>query len=413
MFRAAAIGAVAGTAALYYFYLCATRRKKKARLCCWVSSLAPAQASIERLRRQIAGTGWSLRVVGSLEEVPRETAVLVCGEVKAFGDAKKLGRLEALGGVIVPYAGIHPKIREALSRSNERRRGAKPIVVVNSHHNAPSTAEMAIALALAAAKRLAEGDQQLRANDWRGRGLKVDGAPTPLPVIPQLIFDGARVLVVGLGAVGSRVALALSAMGCDVHATSQTATTARTREVRVGAVAANIDVHPAADLATLLGSAKLVVLCLPLNAQTRGLFGENEFRAMPSDAVCVNVARGPIVDEQAVFNALQRGDIACYASDVWWHYPGDWAHAADCAPWTTNDANNGVSNSKNKNVATLLPHHCTLLSPHRGGAVGLDAAEERRMDAIAAALNRAARLDDFATGLATPPLGRVDLQTGY
>jgi D-3-phosphoglycerate dehydrogenase / 2-oxoglutarate reductase len=66
----------------------------------------------------------------------------------------------------------------------------------------------------------------------------------------------------------------------------------------------------------LLESSQYVVLACPLTAQTRGLIGRKELALMPKNAVLINVARGPVIDESALINALQSKQIAGAALDV-------------------------------------------------------------------------------------------------
>ena len=92
--------------------------------------------------------------------------------------------------------------------------------------------------------------------------------------------------------------------------------------------------------------------------------------------------------------------IAAYASDVWYHYPKTWDDAKDCPPWSP-----GLD-------LAALPRAATVLSPHRGGAVGLPETEARRYAAVAKALNAVAKSGDFRR-LATDPIGTLDIDAGY
>jgi phosphoglycerate dehydrogenase-like enzyme len=79
-----------------------------------------------------------------------------------------------------------------------------------------------------------------------------------------------------------------------------------------------------------MATADAVVVTLPLTESTRGLVGAQALSAMRADAVLINVGRGPVIDEQALFDALQQRRIAGAVIDTWYQYPG---HAqAQCAP---------------------------------------------------------------------------------
>ena len=347
-----------------------------------------------------------LLVVGSgrLGDVDARTQVLISSDPQPYeADSGGLERLARLEAFLQPYAGVAPAVSRALRRERRRRnaRDLAPLLCCNSHHNAPMTSELAVGLALAAAKRLCVADAQLRVGDWRGRGLPArPEGPTPESPLPQLTLDGKRAVVAGLGAVGSRVAVALAALGLDVAATSRSCAAKTTRTLRNGAAACTVDVHPASDFKRLLADCRVLVLCVPLSEETTRLVDADALAALPADAVVVNAARGPVVDEAALHAALETKAIAAYASDVWYHYPKTWDDAKDCPPWSP-----GLD-------LAALSRAATVLSPHRGGAVGLPETEARRYAAVAKALNAVAKSGDFRR-LATDPIGALDIDAGY
>ena len=77
----------------------------------------------------------------------------------------------------------------------------------------------------------------------------------------------------------------------------------------------------------LLAESDVVVLCLPLLPQTRHLIGRTQFRAMKPEAVLVNVSRGPLVDPEALYEALREKRIGGAVLDVWYDYPTAGARA--------------------------------------------------------------------------------------
>jgi glyoxylate reductase len=147
-----------------------------------------------------------------------------------------------------------------------------------------STADLAVALMLAIARRLTEGERIVRAGEWR--------TWAPEFVLGRDLHD-ASVLIVGPGRIGQAVARRLEGFGCDV------------------AFAGRDD-----PLRPLLGEADFVSIHTPLTAQTRGLIGERELHAMKPTAYLVNTARGPIVDAAALERSLRQGWIAGAALDV-------------------------------------------------------------------------------------------------
>jgi lactate dehydrogenase-like 2-hydroxyacid dehydrogenase len=152
-----------------------------------------------------------------------------------------------------------------------------------------ATAEHAVGLMLALLRRSVEGDRSLRRRDvweWGPDFMVGEG------------LEGKTVLVVGAGRIGRRVGELVEAHGAR-------------------AVYAGRD----ADLHALLAEADVVTLHCPLTAETRHLVDTAALAAMQRTAVLVNTARGPVVDESALVEALQSGVIAGAALDVFEHEP--------------------------------------------------------------------------------------------
>ena len=119
-------------------------------------------------------------------------------------------------------------------------------------------------------------------------------------------LPGERVCVVGLGTVGSAVARRCAALGMDVVGV-------RRSSEPVDGVGR---LYAPSELGTAVEDARFVVLCVPLTDETRGLIGERELDRMPEESYLVNVARGAVVDEDALVDALRAGAVAGAALDV-------------------------------------------------------------------------------------------------
>ncbi|MWV63828.1 D-2-hydroxyacid dehydrogenase [Halorubrum sp. JWXQ-INN 858] len=117
---------------------------------------------------------------------------------------------------------------------------------------------------------------------------------------------GERLCVVGLGVLGRGIASRASGLGMDVVGVRRTPTPV-----------ANVDETVGRDgLADAIADARFVALALPLTSETAGLIGEAELASMREDAYLINVARGRIVDEDALVAALDEGSIAGAALDT-------------------------------------------------------------------------------------------------
>lgn len=115
-------------------------------------------------------------------------------------------------------------------------------------------------------------------------------------------LEGKKFGVVGTGAIGSRVASIAKAFGCEVYAYSRTVK--------------EIEGVNFVDLDTLLSTCDIVSLHVPLNNATKGLINSEKLSLMKKNAVLINTARGPVVDSQALADALNQGKIAGACVDV-------------------------------------------------------------------------------------------------
>jgi D-3-phosphoglycerate dehydrogenase / 2-oxoglutarate reductase len=162
--------------------------------------------------------------------------------------------------------------------------------------NAPSVVEHTVALMYALAKRLHEFDRAVREGDYQ-RKMKLDAQDV----------TGRAVLIIGLGRVGSRLAKALNALGLKCLGVDPAYTPA---EIEV------MGCEPVADFRAALPRADFVTVHCPLQDDTRNLIGAPELALMKPSAYLINCARGGIVDEAALLDALNGRRIMGAALDV-------------------------------------------------------------------------------------------------
>jgi lactate dehydrogenase-like 2-hydroxyacid dehydrogenase len=166
-----------------------------------------------------------------------------------------------------------------------------------------ATADIAFALILATTRRVVEADRFIRSGrEW------IWG---PRFFVGLDLSAGATIGIVGLGSIGMAVARRAHAFNMRILATGRRAHSDEARSYGVRAV----------DLPTLLEESDIVTLHCPLTPQTRHLIGAEQLRAMKSTSVLVNTARGPIVDEAALVDALSRAVIAGAGLDVYEREP--------------------------------------------------------------------------------------------
>lgn len=271
-----------------------------------------------------------------------------------------LARATGLRLIQIPWTGVDRLDFPALKRAG--------VPVSNSHSNGEVVAEFALALALSSLKGLPYHDALLRQGVWARPGAETFRAP--------MRIAGARALVLGLGAIGTAVGEKLAALGMVVDAMTARPRTAPSWAGRI--------VEPKA-LGDAISETDLVMVCLPLTEQTRGLIGEDLLRRMKPTAHLVNVARGEIIDEDALYKALDERWIGGAAIDTWYRYPRP-----------------GEASTLPSSKHPFERLNNLILSPHRAGFAD-DAFPH--LDDVIDNLNR------LAAG--QPPAHQIDLDRGY
>ena len=189
------------------------------------------------------------------------------------------------------------------------------VLVANTFHHERSIAEYILAAVIMLRRGLLKQDRALRGGVWASSVYDDTIAQPPA-------LQGARIGFVGFGHIGQQSWKMLSALGC------QGAAVTGSGRVRDGA-----GLSWAGDVSRLDELAResdVLVVSAPLNRETTGMIGRNQLSALGPDGVLINVGRGPLVDENALYDALLTGRIGAAAIDVWYRYP-DGAGAA-CAP---------------------------------------------------------------------------------
>jgi D-3-phosphoglycerate dehydrogenase len=198
------------------------------------------------------------------------------------------------------------------------RRG---IVVMNvPSGNTISTAEHTFALMLSLVRHIPEAHHSVREGKWERSSFR------------GTELFGKTLGIIGLGRVGSEVAKRALAFSMNVLANDPFIDPHRAKELGI----------PLMDLKSLLSASDILTIHVPLNDSTRKMISHEEIDMMKDSAYLINCARGGVIDEEAVADACQRGNLAGAAVDVY------------------------SSEPPKGNPLLELPH--SVLSPHVGGA---------------------------------------------
>ncbi len=165
-----------------------------------------------------------------------------------------------------------------------------------------TTADLTFSLMMATARRVTEASDFLRNGEW--------GAWSPMEMTGQDVY-GSTVGIIGLGRIGE--ALVKRAKGFDMRVLYYNRTRKPEKEAELGIKYADLD--------SLLEQSDFVAILIPYGPDVHHLIGENELRKMKKDAILVNTARGGLIDESALYDALTSGQIWGAGLDVFEEEP--------------------------------------------------------------------------------------------
>ena len=223
--------------------------------------------------------------------VPTVTDHLTAGVFAAAADAGRL-KLCANFGVGVDHIDLHAA------------RGAKVMITNTPGVLTDDTADMVMALILSVPRRLGEGEKLVRAGEWAGW--------SPTGMLGHRI-TGKRLGIIGMGRIGSAVARRARAFGLTVHY--------HNRQRLPASVEAQMEATWWADLDAMLARVDIITINCPHTEGTHHLINARRFGLMQKSAYIINAARGEIVDENALCEALAAGQIAGAGLDVFEHEP--------------------------------------------------------------------------------------------
>ncbi len=236
------------------------------------------------------------------------------------------------------------------------------IPVINAPEgNTVSAAELVMALMLAVARKVAPADHSVRSGEWaRSR-------------FGGMELRGKTLALVGAGRIGAEVANRAQAFGMRTIAHDPYLTEERALELEVERV----------GLAEALSQADVVSLHVPLTPATEGMIGLRELQSMKPTAILINAARGGVVDEDALVEALEAEEIAGAALDVY-----------DVEPLPEGSPLRGAPN--------------LVLTPHLGASTA--EAQELVASEIAKGVRAALLEGDLSRALNAPAIGGEDLK---
>lgn len=179
------------------------------------------------------------------------------------------------------------------------------VALCNTFHHEQSIAEHVLMSMLALARDLIGADRDLRGGRWRSVVYEDNFRP-------HRLLAGKTVGIIGYGHIGQSIALLAKAFSMKVIALRRDPSK----------MSPEVDeIRSPCEIGWLMRSSDFAVVASPLTEETRGSIGQEQLVELGPDSFLINVGRGPIVDEAALYKALSERTIAGAGIDVWYQYP--------------------------------------------------------------------------------------------
>ena len=269
----------------------------------------------------------------SLEPWPRETLCAELGDAQAMlafmNDCVDTALLDACPKLEIIACALKGYDNFDLDACHAR---GVTVTIVPDLLTAP-TAELTVGLVIALARNLLAGDRLVRGGDFRGWR----------PILYGRGLADATVGILGMGAVGQAIAARLAGFGCRLIHHDRN---------RLGQATAQRLGTAAVDYGALLGDSDVLIVTLPLTEATGHLIDATAITRMKRGCLLINPARGSVVDEAAVADALAQGQLGGYAADVF-----------EMEDWARPDKPERIP------ADLLAAQERTVFTPHLGSAV--------------------------------------------
>ena len=230
----------------------------------------------------------------TIEKYLKEVEVVIGGSFSKenLEQAKKLKLIQ------IPFAGVD-KLDFSLYKNYP------DIFICNIHANKNAVAEHAFALILALAKNIVTNDRDLRLGKWHGFSTKE----------PTVQLQGKSLGIIGLGSIGWEIAKIGHTLGMKVFALKRKIEEKDLEKKNILEFLGEKE-----DLEKVIKESDFIVVAVPLTQGTKGLIGKKEVKLMKGKYL-INISRGVVIDEKALFKSLKEDNLAGAAIDTWYQYP--------------------------------------------------------------------------------------------
>jgi len=213
----------------------------------------------------------------------------------------------------------------------------RDITLVNGHGNTYFTSQHAVALLLSLSNKIIPHHNWMKEGQWR----KGDADAQSIPLRDREIG------LLGYGAINTKVHQFLSNFTVNFHVLKRD-----WKRERVDNYPTEITKYTSEQLHEFLTAIDILIIAIPSTSQTRGLIGKKELELLGKDSLLVTVARGEVIDEESLYNALKEKTITGAGIDVWYNYRPE-------------------PDAEGKKFPSKFPFYeldNVILSPHRGAS---------------------------------------------
>lgn len=216
------------------------------------------------------------------------------GIVSGYISSEEISAARNLKIIFVPWAGVNTLPWEEIKKRN--------IMVSNNHANAKIVAERALALAFAVMGRVVEYHKDLQMGIWHGFSAGENEAF-------WTSLRGKTCGIIGIGSIGQEIAKLLKAFDCKIIGFKK-------RRVEKLEFVDEITF----DLENLILRSSVIFVALPLTPETHGIINQKIISKMHGKFL-INISRGPVIDEKALYDGIKDGILKGAAIDTWYKYP--------------------------------------------------------------------------------------------
>ncbi len=243
--------------------------------------------------------------------------------------------MKSLRFIQIPWTGIENVEVEKIKKIG--------IDIHNSHSNTDVVAEFGIAMMFSLLKKIPLHDKYLRKENW------LRPIENSKEFYPPVVINGKTVTIVGFGSIGKKIATFLKPFYVKIIAIKN--------DIKQNEQDQDVELLNKKDIHKGLQKGEIIFVTVPLTAETTNLISSKEFQIMGKNTFLINISRGKVINERALFNSLNNKNIAGAAIDTWYNYPVRGTNIAKPSKYDFASLDNVILSPHRAGIAEgLMPH---------------------------------------------------------